>query len=184
MSNVLFPARQVCPLCSRDDLKITALGPALWRYTCSNEGRHGNQGVISWDGSETDRLALPEGKAADLGLYEDLPRCLFPGEGFVEYGVVEHRYSERCPRLYEQLLQDYSHTRIERNKPYTASVFIALALGRLADRGEVLYQVGLATGYWSYNGVISYWALPSGSTDWEQTTWLKYATSRGLDPNA
>jgi hypothetical protein len=133
------PARQVCPLCSRDDqIDITAIGPGVWRLTC-HSSRHPD-GPYTWQATATERVNEPamEGKTAELGLYEDLPRCLVKGEAFVEYGVVEHRYSQLRPDVYQRLLDDYSHTRIERHKPYTASVFIALALGRLADVGDVI----------------------------------------------
>lgn len=169
------PARQVCPLCASDELVVESIGPMVWRYTCPNR-RHAG-GSFSWQGTATDRLdeAAVEGKTADLGLYEDLPHCLVPGEPFVEYGIVEHRYSELRPVVYRQLVDDYSHTRIQRNKPYTASVFIASALGRLADRGEVLYKGGPATGHWVYNEVISYWALPPGpESDADILTWERF----------
>lgn len=179
------PARQVCPLCARDDLiSVDTIGPGLWQYTCTN-GRHPD-GSSRWQSSVTDRLDEPaaEGKAADLGLYEDLPRCLVPGEAFVEYGIVEHRYRDLRPDVYEQLVRDYSHTRIERNKPYTASVFIASALGWLKDHGEVLHRIGPATGYWSYNGAISHWALPPGPGDSsEMFTWEDFAPKVSLDPS-
>ena len=100
--------------------------------------------------------AQPEGKAAALGLYEDLLHCLMPGEAFVEYGVVEHRYESLRPEVFQRLVEDYSHTRLGRNKPFTASVFIALVLRRLAERGEVLQTVVQATGPWSHNEVIYY----------------------------
>ncbi len=178
------PARQVCPLCSRDDrIEIEAIGPALWRYTCWND-RH-PRGAYVWQATATERVNQPamEGKTAELGLYEDLPRCLVQGEAYVEYGVVEHRYGELRPQVYQRLIADYSHTRIERNKPYTASVFIALALGRLADLGDVLYRVGPATGYWTYNEVISYWALPPGPEDADNpVTWERFCELNGLDP--
>jgi hypothetical protein len=125
-----------------------------------------------------------EGKAADLGLYEDLPLCLIANEPFVEYGIVEHRYSEMRPAVYQRLLDDYSHTRIQRYKPYTASVFIASALRKLTDLGDVLYRVGPATGHWAYNEIISYWALPPGPAEETRIlAWKEYAERLGLDPS-
>ena len=124
--------------------------------------------------------AQPEGKAAALGLYEDLLHCLMPGEAFVEYGVVEHRYESLRPEVFQRLVEDYSHTRLGRNKPFTASVFIALVLRRLAERGEVLQTVGQATGPWSHNEVISYWALPPGPEDPQaRLTFAEYTGSTG-----
>jgi hypothetical protein len=42
-------------------------------------------------------------KAGDLGLYDDLLLCLVPGDPWVEYGVVEHRYKLLRPEIYEAL---------------------------------------------------------------------------------
>jgi hypothetical protein len=186
MSAPSRPARQVCPLCSRDDLiAVEPMGPGVWQYTCANR-KHGSAG-FAWQATATQRVDEPpdDDKAARLGMYDDLPACLVPGEPFLEYGVVEHRFSQRRPDVYQKLIDDYSHTRLQRRKPYTASVFIALALGRLAKHGEVLYRVGPATGYWSYNEVISYWALPPGPVDvGVRLTWAQYAEANGLDPLA
>lgn len=158
------------------------LGPGLWALTCPGGGHE----PYRWEATAADRTdeAGASGLAAEMGLYDDLPRCLVAGEPFVEYGVVEHRYSELRPRVYEDLLRRYSHTRIERNKPYTTSVFVASALSWLLRHGDVVVTWADATGYWSYNGVISYWALPPGPAEADRLTWVEYATANGLDPDA
>lgn len=164
---------------------IIPLGPGVWRLTCSNP-KHPH-GSYTWEATTAARIEAPptDDKAARLGMYEDLPACLVAGEPFAEYGVVEYRFSQLRPEVYEQLIGDYSHTRLQRGKPYTASVFIALALDRLAKHGDVLYRSGPATGYWSYNEVISYWALPPRQeTDQRRLSWERFAHENGLDPKA
>jgi hypothetical protein len=140
---------------------------------------------LRWEGtavSKTDAPEGEEGKAGAMGLPDDLLRCLVPGEPFVEYGIVEHRYSRRRPKEFEQLVKDYSHTRIQRNKPYTASSFIAGTLERMAARGEVLLSWGPASGHWSYNETISYWALPPGPVDLAaKLTYAEFARAEGFD---
>jgi hypothetical protein len=177
------PGKQLCPLCTRDDLiSVQPLGPGVWQYTCLNKKHPG--GSFGWQATAAETLYEPptDDKAAGLGMYDDLPLCLVPGEPFVEYGVVEHRFSQLRPEVYEQLIRDYSHTRLG-PKHFTASVFIALALGRLAKHGDLLYRVGPATGYWSYNETISYWALPPGpDTDDRRLSWEQFANHEGLDP--
>ena len=56
---------------------------------------------IARAGAERIDRAEPEGKAAELGLYEDLLRCVVPGEPFVEYGIVERRYEELRPEIFD-----------------------------------------------------------------------------------
>jgi hypothetical protein len=181
------PARQVCQVCVRDDsITVDAIGPGLWRYTCSNRRRHPDYKPWPWLSTATDKLdeEATDDLASELGLYDDLPQCIIRGEPFVEYGIVEHRYSQHRPKVYGELVDKYGHTR-QGPKRYTASAFIAAALGRMAARGEVLYQEGRATGYWAYNGTISYWALPPGPAQSDPTlTYNDYAKEAGIDPLA
>ena len=180
------PARQVCPLCGSDDaIEVETLAPGAWRYTCGNERRHGARGPWSWIGREVSSPEedVVEGKAAELGLYDDLPRCLVAGEPFVEYGIVEYRYSKLRPSTYKRLIDDYGHTR-QGPKKYTASAFIASALSRLADLSELTFFVGPATGYWSYNSTISYWALAPGPEESARLTYQEFATQIGIDPQS
>src|ERR1051325_1017995 len=116
-----LPARHVCPLCTRDDLiDVVTLGPGLWRYTCSNSKRHRSGGPYTWEGTATSRVGEEaSGKTEELGLYADLPLCLVSGEAYVEYGIVEYRYSRLRPPIFRQLLDDYGHTRLERGREDT-----------------------------------------------------------------
>ena len=179
-----LPAHQICPLCGRDDLvAVEPIADGVWRYTCPNTSKHA---PYSWTGTATSGMdeTATENKAEELGLYQDLPHCLVAGEPFVEYGVVERRFALLCPEVYTRLIEDYGHTR-QGPKKYTASAFIAKAMGTLADRGEVLYKSGKATGYWAYNSGISYWAMPPEPADPDSIlTYREFAEREGFDPNA
>jgi hypothetical protein len=121
-------------------------------------------------------------KASILGLYDDLPLCLRAGDPWVEHGIVEHRYKLLRPKIYGQLLRDYSHAAIA-PKDYTASSFLAGALSRLSKDGVLGRIGGRATGYWRYLRGVSYWALlPEPPAD-ERLTWKDFAISEGLDPD-
>jgi len=152
------------------------------RYTCT-ASKHGPP--FAWTGTATSSLEEPgaENKTEELGLYIDLPHCLVVGEPFVEYGIVEDRYSRMRPEVYATLIADYGHTR-QGPKRYTASAFIAKALGTLFDRGDILWRSGPATGYWAYNGAISYWALPPRLKNEDRLTYRDWAIKAGLDPDA
>jgi hypothetical protein len=119
----------------------------------------------------------------EFGLFDHLPECLVQGEPFVEYGVVEHRFSKLFPEDYQKMIDQYSHTRLGPTQ-YSASAFIAKALGILADWGVVQYREGRATGYWSYNGTLSYWRLPDENAKPGVVTYEEFALQNGLDPKA
>jgi len=70
-------------------------------------------------------------------------------------------------------VQRYGHSAVKRAH-YTASAFLAKTLGDLSRSGDVLFHEGPATGRWSYNGKISWWALApkphcSPGTSWADT---------------
>jgi hypothetical protein len=48
----------------------------------------------------------------------------------------------------------------------------------------MLVRWGPATGYWSYNVGISYWALPPGPGRDEVLTYVEFAEREGLDPSS
>src|SRR2546430_15705202 len=93
----LQPARQICQTCGLEDyLSVSTLGPGLWRFECANPRcRRPDGKAMAWESTTTARRddSSSEGKAEELGLYQDLLLCLVPGEPYVEYGVVEHRYA-------------------------------------------------------------------------------------------
>jgi hypothetical protein len=177
------PKRSVCSLCVLNDDAITTLhlGDGVWQHTCRGPGHTEPRVWQEESEAGVDELAL-EGLTLEWRLYDDLPKCLVPGEGFVEYGVVEHRYKLLNPSRYSFLVDRYGHTR-QGPKNYTATSFIAGALGRLGRRGDLDAKFGdAATGYWSYNRTISYWMLPKSAAHKCRTTWEEFAHANGLDP--
>ncbi|MFR9807323.1 hypothetical protein ACL02T_34260 [Pseudonocardia sp. RS010] len=177
---------QVCPFCAdADDVHRVPLGPGAWRYTCENSTRHPAGSSYEWDATTEAEVRDGEigGLAAEIGLAEDLKMCVVPGEPWVEYGVVEHRYSELNPAAYGTLVQKFGHTRIA-PKSYTASVYISLTLGRIFKAGDICWQRGKGIGYWRYNSDISCWAASPAPPADAVLTYYDFALSAGLDPMA
>jgi hypothetical protein len=100
------------------------------------------------------------GIAADLGLDLALPQAIASFQGrWVEYGLVEREYARGHPGDFEWLYKRYGHSHDQDSKQYTVSAFLASTLGTLSRHGSVRFHSGAATGRWSYNGNISYWAV-------------------------
>jgi hypothetical protein len=176
-------ARQVCPMCGDDD-DVVAFPKGVgqdWVYTCTAK-RHASP--YQWAVKVEERGDGREGITAELGLYDDLPRCVVPGEPWVEHGVVEHRYKLLRPDIYfDELLPRYGHVADDwGRKPYTVSAFIAKTLGQLHREGAFAWQEEKATGFWKYNGRISYWAVPPAPPVDQRLTWASFASTQGLDP--
>ena len=119
--------------------------------------------------------------AEEFGVYEDL-LALFPDTGpFQEWGIVEHRYADRSPDVYSELVSKYSHTALGLTQ-YSVSAFLGQAAGKLAREGHLALRWVTATGYWSYNGVISAFTLPPASADTPVVAWEQFAREHGFDP--
>ncbi len=160
--------REVCPFHADEDVRgvLTAYGDGSLAFTCKRRG-HPLDGPHSW-------MRVPaveagpggSGLAAELGLATELPAAVktFAGR-WVEYGLVERAYAMRRPADFARLVDRFGHTALK-DKRNTASAFLARYLGSLAARGDVLYHDGSATGRWSYNSRISWWAV-APRPDWE-----------------
>jgi hypothetical protein len=123
------------------------------------------------------------GIAADHGVYDDPLACLHAGEPFVEHGIVEHRYKAKAPEVYfDKLLPRWGHVAMGPRR-YSVSAFLASTLGQLQREGLLAWQRESATGFWKYNGQISYWAVPPSPAPTSMLTWEAFATQQGLDPS-
>lgn len=180
------PSRQVCPLCGTDDdVSAFPAGPDnVWDYTCTAADGGGHAEPYTWPVTVTVGIPGRSGITAELGLYDDLAALLLPGEGWIEHGILEHRYKLAQPHTYfDELIPRYGHV-AQGPKRYTTSAFIAQALGQLAREGTLAWSDGRPTGFWSYNHRISYWALPPAPPLDDRQTWSEFATKAGLDPEA
>lgn len=131
------------------------------RYTCERKRGHPVDGPYSWVHVPTPPgIEGVSGLAAELGLGDDLVEALAAfGGSWVEYGVLERQYARLHAETFTLLVEKYGHTAVAA-KRYTASAFIGRTLGELSKTGVILWHPGPATGRWSYNSSISWWALP------------------------
>lgn len=170
-----------CPRCFRaDDVSYQRLPDHMLVYVCS--GAHGGDGPHTWTRSTKGLVAedaAPEGVTDEL--MEPLLRCLIPSEPFVEYGVVEYRFRGRFPDLFRAHVFDRGHVLTGKTVATASSVRFGVALYRLIRTGEVLSRHGPATGAWSYNGQVTYWAIPPEPGD-EPISWASYCAKIGRSP--
>ena len=187
------PSIPICPSCfTADEVTVAGKVDGLWEYRCDNSWH--KSGPHTWVVTPTlsgGYIPAREGYLADLGVYEDLLACIEPGDGWLEYGVVEDRYRRRAPTVYASLVSSYSHSAQNeahggqiKNPPQrrTVSSRLAQALGQLATEGLIAKGWQKSTGYWSYNGTTSFWAPIPAPAEGNATTWEAYATANGLDP--
>jgi hypothetical protein len=170
-----------CPRCfSAEDVTWQRLPDRTVLYTCDR--RHGGEGPHTWLKS-LDQLALHEEAAEGVTdeLLEPLSSCVLAGEPFVEYGVVEYRFRQRFSELFKQHVLERGHG-VFGPKAYTASsVRFGVALARLARSKELVSRYDTATGAWSYNGQITYWARPP-VTPGPPLTWARFCAEIGRSP--
>jgi hypothetical protein len=173
------PTRQVCALCGSDDfVTLGSDGPDLWKFTCT--GTHHYEPYVWQPTAERVAAVGRSGMGEDLGVYDDLLACVAAGER-VEYGIVEHRFALRSPSTYRQLVETYGHTSIAPTN-YSASSFLARALGQLSREGLLQLGESPATGFWSYNGTISSWGQPGEPETTPLYSWASFAAENDFDP--
>lgn len=156
---------QVCPFCGIDDFVTKVpLGPGYFEYTCSRVPKHPDAKPRVWQGTATD-IDTPglDGPVPYPDVLNALREAVVNQEPWIEYGIVEKRYSEIAPEDFETLREAYGHRILgpSKNPHFTVSAYLAKALGVLRDKGDVGHITGKATGPWAYNGAISYWAAPA-----------------------
>lgn len=174
---------EVCPLCAETEAiteEETPDGATL--LTCTNAS-HATHRWAKYE--EPVGLPARDGLGEELGIYQDLPDLLSPDDTVVEYGVVEHRYALAHPEEYRVLIERYGHTAIAPSQ-YTASAFLARALGQLSREGAVTFRSVPATGRWSYNGQISGWCLPGTPAEDSDDvlSWVEFARQQDIDPES
>jgi hypothetical protein len=153
---------QICRFHAHDDIAgvPTGAGDGSRAYTCTRTTGHPQPGPYTWlHVPELSHGSLGGTLAEEYGLYAELPAALAAYRGrWVEYGVLEHAYAANHPDEFADLVARFGHTAIEASR-YTVSSYLARTLGDLSRAGSVLFHPGEATGRWSYNSNISWWAL-------------------------
>lgn len=171
------PARQLCPLCGRDDDVTLVHVDGLWVMSCADR-QH-----LPFEWRPKEQHARPgsyrTGIGEELGVYDDLLACVHGG--LAEYGVIEQRFSVQAPRTYRHLVDRYGHT-AQGPSRYTASAFLGGALGALWREGSVDGVWGPATGYWSYNGQVGAYAPTGTAEDGPILSWVEHAVRLGCAP--
>lgn len=159
--------RQSCPFHADDDVEGSWVSPDVgYAFECDRKG-HPIAGSYHWTFvPEPPGAPGMSGLAKELGLDVHLPEVVASfGGRWVEYGVVERAFAAAHPSVWVHLVDLYGHT-AKAPKQFTVSSFLAKVLGSLRDSGDVDYRDGKASGRWSYNSRISWWAShPSG--DWD-----------------
>ena len=125
-----------------------------------------------------------QGIGAELGVYDDVFLCLSRGEPWLEHGIVEHRYKERCPAAYRTMIDRWGHT-IQGPRRYSVTAFLTRAWSQLASDGVLAAQTGPATGLYRHTPTtkILYWALPPGPDAKRTQTWADFAADLGISPD-
>jgi hypothetical protein len=167
---VAQPARQVCPLCGFDDDVEVLFAADEWIFSCVNRGhpRYEWRPVVA-----AADVTYRSGVGEEWGVYDTLLGCL--GDGWSEYGVLEHRFAERSREAYDFLVRRYGHTALAQTK-YSASAFLGGALGQLFREGAIRGRWGKATGYWRYNGQIGTYAPLATADEASVLLWEDFAT--------
>ena len=179
VADVDVPPPQVCPLCAHDD-EVSAVPDGEksgWRFVCEN-----HEMPYTWLVKAPRTSSGREGISAEIGLYDDLVECVHGDDPWLEHGIVEYRYQLLRPTLYrDELVARFGH-RAQGPRHFSTSALIAKALGQLRDEGILSWRYGKATGFWAYNGSISYWAAVPPPAEGSELTWVHFAHDVGLDP--
>jgi len=169
-----------CPRCFRaDDVGWQRLPDNALLYTCT--ARH-DGGPYTWVASHE---AVSGGDLAADGVTDELLTpllsCVRPGEPFVEYGIVEYRFSRQFRGLFVAHVRERGHVMVAPSRVTASSVRFGVALARLVRAGDLVSRPGPATGAWRYNAAITYWAAAPAAGR-EMLSWEAFCRSVGRSP--
>ena len=137
-------------------------------YTWVASHQAGSGGDLAGDGV-TDELLTP------------LLSCVRPGEAFVEYGIVEYRFSRQFPDLFVAYVRERGHVMVAPSRVTASSVRFGVALARLVRAGDLVSRPGPAAGAWRYNSTITYWAA-APAVNPGMLSWEAFCRSTGRSP--
>lgn len=171
--------RRICHFHSDEDWPGTWSGPETgYVFTCEISTGHPAPGPYVFFGLPEPSTASGQGGlAGELDLDVRLPEIVealtaLHGDLWFEYGVIEHAYALAYPDDWAMLVEKYGHTALAAAR-YTASSFLGAALGR-QGAGALRFAWKKATGHWSYNSRVGWYAVPgdqppTGDYSWEGT---------------
>jgi hypothetical protein len=188
-----------CPQCHRaDDVLPPSLNPdGNLEFVCTD--KHQGAGPVvflrmtpsvrevndSRSSSGGAGVKLVEPRITD-DLLDPMRACIEPADGWVEYGVLEHRLRERAPEIFARHVAEAGHIMFGPKTSTASGVRFAMALRRLAAAGHLESQIRRSTGdAWKHDNIISFWrAVPEGpdaaSTLTPNTlTWADYCARLG-----
>jgi hypothetical protein len=175
----------LCPSCGSDAAVTSVAAPeGGLLYSCFYS--HNGAGHVSWQVSGKKAVGLTtQGITAELVdpfeyILRELPSAL------IEYGVLEYRLRLDYPDIFASHVAAAGHylTALGPGNSSASSVRFSMALQRLERAGVVTVQMRQATGAWSYNSKVGYYALtepppPLGAI----VTWASYCTELGRSPS-
>lgn len=175
---------RTCPACfSADEVTQVRSIDGLWTFTCDYGSKHPDGLPRVWDASNEVDVAEDDVRQSLSPYLSPLRACVLPDEPYVEYGIVEWRFRTLAPVLFAGLVAEHGHKRLNPiASKKTTSAYLAQGLGLLAADGELVRLYGPATGTWSYNGQVTYWAIAPGPRTTARLSWRQFAQDRGLDP--
>jgi hypothetical protein len=185
---------QPCPECYRaDDVRVPTLDPdGNLEFVCTDG--HGGAGPVVFlrparaaepaARSRTAVVRVDERKTDDL--LDPILACIGADDGWVEYGVVEHRLREVAPAIFARHVAEAGHIMFGPKSSTASGVRFAMALRRLADRGVLQGRIDASTGAaWKHDRIISFWRLVPESPDEAARqpttvlTWAAYCAALG-----
>lgn len=176
---------RTCPKCfTADEVTQRRSIDGLWTFSCDYGSKHEGGDAHVWDDTNDAGSSDGDVRQSLTPYLSPLRACLQPDEPYVEYGIVEWRFRGVSARLFAELVEEHGHTRLNPiPSKKSTSAYLAQSLGLLAADGELVRVYGTATGTWSYNGQVTYWAVPPGPPTASRLSWKAYAAAEGLDPD-
>jgi hypothetical protein len=103
--------------------------------------RHGDDPYM-WTVNEAGKdVRLPqEGVAAEVDLYTDLEQCVDERGVWIEYGILEDRFSTRYPDKFRTLRELYGIVLLDGHRKYSVASYITShVLSKLEALGSIEY---------------------------------------------
>jgi hypothetical protein len=175
-----------CPSCGSDAATTYTRAPdSGFLYTCRYT--HDGDGQCTWTANPAKGANAPTGWSTEgvtTNLVDPLLKIMraLP-DVWLEHGVIEYQLRLDYPDLFAQHVADRGHVLTGAVQATASSVRFATGLLRLERLGTVEHKLGPATGAWSYNAEVGYWALTPIPASEASLTWAQRCADISRDPN-